>query len=844
MSSIEIMGVQKMGHVPSNARAHYLLCQNVQASTKFHDPCASTRLHSPPLQLQKRRTFAVKRWWQISAVAVVSQMVFLFLLVSVLPFCSGVSLRAASSVAQKTHGFRPHQGLKVKVRMCLKCKMYLDLGEAREKLAIQEQVNQEEVMNKARRQKMRNKLKNAAAEALRKQVRDPQYEYNVNQNLPGPLNAKDPKESDVRRIAKDAAERACLNLQGNAKDECLDRVRTTMEPLQPETKAHNPLDRLANPHAVDDGSVPVHVEPVVTLPEPGSSDSPLPKVHGRIHEEDHDVDFSPGQADRIAAAENEMNNREAAPIAAKAAAFAADKVVVAAKTEQTRLEEAAAVAHSSVSESSGPGAGTGTSMRFVGSHLSEPSDPPATPPVEIRPSSDSTPQTPMITAPAPLKLSDGDSRSSDEKARIEDTIIFGDLPEEKIAKEIAQKMGLEKGSLIYTHNDNETLSKRADKMKSPHVIGPDCHTGMSVHRWGDDESSTETGHLEVPPCKPVAEEIITFDKRSPWSYYPKNPTPSSKDLKRAAEAATKARNAAFAASSAAGEGDLKKASEALESAVASAHLSQRACEDTSGSQKARIACKAAKSALNAVAGAQASKESAEKGDVRGAIAGLGQAQSGTVAASKLSESSKVGGGMTSDSDGTVSYAEPPSHSGRNGRDDANNPSGAHADIGPPYREGIKPPPEGPVPWPFDLRFKEKQSDLQRKQRRGRELLMLPVEGAINRHDSEKLLDPSMVKGTSEDPTLPENRPYIDPRMDHYTLEDESKGTDMNTWEGPANHMADLKMLSEMTVCLNEADEGLGHALFKEMSEVGTVICEPAMMNRAYTVDAMGKSMRL
>ena len=113
---------------------------------------------------------------------------------------SAVSLRATSTAA----GFRPHQGLKVKVRMCLKCKMYIDLGEQREKIAKQTEVNQEEVMTKARRQKMHSKLAKAAAETMRQKVRDPQYENNVNQDMAVPLNAKDPKESNPDRVAKDA----------------------------------------------------------------------------------------------------------------------------------------------------------------------------------------------------------------------------------------------------------------------------------------------------------------------------------------------------------------------------------------------------------------------------------------------------------------------------------------------------------------------------------------------------------------------------------------------------------------------------------------------------------------
>jgi hypothetical protein len=107
------------------------------------------------------------------------------------------------------------------------------------------------------------------------------------------------------------------------------------------------------------------------------------------------------------------------------------------------------------------------------------------------------------------------------------------------------------------------------------------------------------------------------------------------------------------------------------------------------------------------------------------------------------------------------------------------------------------------------------------------------------------MDPSIYKGDpDEDPTLPGNRPFHDPRMDPFSLDAEAKGIDINTWQGPANEKSDLKMISEMTVCLNEADENLGRALFEEMSESGTVICEPLLENRAYSLEQMQSSIRL
>jgi hypothetical protein len=758
--------------------------------------------------------------------------------------------------------------------------MYIDLGEQREKIAKQMEANQEEVMTKARRQQMHSKLAKAASETMRQKVHDPQYENNVNQNMAVPLNAKDPKESNPDRVAKDAAERACLNLAGKAKDECLDRVRTTMKPIQPETKAKNPLDRLANPHAVDDGSVPPQgTAPTITLPEPNSAGSPIPEPHGKISDaeaariEGRREQPLPSTAhqDRIAAAEKDMNVREARPIAAKAAALAADKVVVAAKTEHARLEEAAAA---------GGGGGTaGGNLRFKGADArASKGDPKATPPVDDSSSAETPPPTPIVTVEGttPLHQNNGAAPPLPPQPAAATASVFGNkLPEEKIAAQIAQKMGL-KTKIIPT-TGKATLDIEAPP-RPPRTIGPDCHTGMSVHRWGDDSSSLDTGRLELPPCKAVSSDVPVFDAKSPWAYFPTN-VPSAEDLAAAAAGAAKARNAAFAASQAAEKGDLDGASEALNSALAAANLTLAACQDTTGSEKARIACRAAKSALNAAEGAQEAQESAEKGDVHGALAGLDRSRSGgddlnVKRGAGSSSSGKKGGGATGDIGGTVAYDEPPSSSGRNGRADANN-DGRHADVEPPYREKFHLPPPGPIPWPFDDktkvplpfpfgRFKEVSraagtvrdhrissggSDASDRHERGsgrrRALLMLPMQGALDRHNSETLLDPSLVKGDpDEDPTLPGNRPYHDPRMDPFTLEDEANNVDINTWEGPANEKSDLKMLSEMTVCLNEADEGLGQALFEEMSRSGTVVCQPLMANRAYSLEQMQNSVRL
>ena len=426
-----------------------------------------------------------------------------------------------------------------------------------------------------------------------------------------------------------------------------------MKPIQPETKAKNPLDRLANPHAVDDGKVPPQgTTPTITLPEPGSAGSPIPAVHGKISDtESARIEGkrekpapSTEHQDRIAVAEKDMNVQEARPIAAKAAALAADKVVVAAKTEQARLEEAAAAG--------GGGGADAANMRFKNTDARALNDDPvATPPVDDASSAETPPPTPMVTVEGtktPRHNKDARLPPPPPQTAAATATVFGNLPEEKISSEIAQKMGLEtkKSSAAAA---GSPVAEAPPLPLPPPTIAPDCHTGMSVHRWGDDASSLDTGRLELPPCKAVADDAPVFDTKSPWEYLPTH-VPSAADLAAAAAALVKARNAAFAASRAAEKGDLDGASEALDSALAAANLTLAACNDTSGSEKARIACKASTSALNAAEGAEEARKSAENGDVHGAMAGLDRSRSGaadlTVKPGGISTSSgkKKGGG--------------------------------------------------------------------------------------------------------------------------------------------------------------------------------------------------------
>ena len=299
-----------------------------------------------------------------------------------------------------------------------------------------------------------------------------------------------------------------------------------------------------------------------------------------------------------------------------------------------------------------------------------------------------------------------DSKSEDRgtglapaQRRAHTATSFGSLPEEKLAAKIAQKMGLERD-----HIQDPRNAVVGSQEKQVPTIGPDCHTGMLVHRWGDDASSPDTGRLELPPCSAIPANPPAIDARSPWSYFSTH-IPSAKDIASATAAVDKSRNAAFAASQAAEKGDLDGASEALRSALIVADLSLKACNITSGSEKAQIACRAAKSALNAAEGAEEARVSAEKGDVHGAMAGLDRSRSGaanpfTAPGGSTTSTKKGGGTVVSLEGGTVAYDEPPSSSGRNGKDDANN-DGRHAEIGPPYREKFHLPPPGPIPWPFD-----------------------------------------------------------------------------------------------------------------------------------------------
>ena len=79
---------------------------------------------------------------------------------------------------------------------------------------------------------------------------------------------------------------------------------------------------------------------------------------------------------------------------------------------------------------------------------------------------------------------------------------------------------------------------------------------------------------------------------------------------------------------------------------------------------------------------------------------------------------------------------------------------------------------------------------------------------IDKDDPEtrKLLDPSILKGTSEDPEAPENLPYTDPRM-------------VGNYPKPGDPLSAKGAMSitDMFICVNEGNFNLAKALFQSIA---------------------------
>ena len=79
---------------------------------------------------------------------------------------------------------------------------------------------------------------------------------------------------------------------------------------------------------------------------------------------------------------------------------------------------------------------------------------------------------------------------------------------------------------------------------------------------------------------------------------------------------------------------------------------------------------------------------------------------------------------------------------------------------------------------------------------------------LDKEDPEirKLLDPSSLKGTSEDPEAPENLPYTDPRI----VANYPKPGDPLSAKGAMS-------ITDMFICINENNFNLAKALFQNIA---------------------------
>lgn len=374
----------------------------------------------------------------------------------------------------------------------------------------------------------------------------------------------------------------------------------------------------------------------------------------------------------------------------------------------------------------------------------------------------------------------------------------------------------------------------------PLDIPPDCHNAYTVSRWDPNTeqvipgNSVEAGRSPCPGPHAAPSAVLPAHV-------------GSLSLQDAKDIAARVGHSAEQSKLAADSRDMKSAFAHLDTAVQAAKLdADQAC--TGSGSAAAVACTAAKAALKSIEAARASKAAAEGGRAEDANNALVAARQGrdapppapTAPGFRSTPSGDTGSGFSIGDKPDVAYKEPGADPNDPGIKDGNDPNGLNA------------PPVSPTKimavrsWPFAFRSTSEQLKHQthpgssplhvgssRLLRQRRRLQMLP-----ETKENALLLNPGLGAGNpSLDSTLPINRPWHDPRMEPYTQDMEAQGPhSISNWDRPVQ--SQIRLITEMYICVNEADEQLARALFMNIASDDVQIeCEPMVSNRAFDVTA-------